>query len=137
LFRLSIVAGFPPADKYVLADGRDASYMMLNIKLASASASCPFRQFHNKVVSEFIVPREFIVNWLTRMFIFLPFVMAQNHALSVCSFLDAHYETLGLDIAVRNYGFSCVVEVTSLVTSWNPIKRIVFPCAGVAINHCP
>jgi hypothetical protein len=55
LFRISIVAGFPPADEYVVADGRDASCMMLNVKLASALASCPYRQFHNEVVSEFIV----------------------------------------------------------------------------------
>jgi hypothetical protein len=51
LFRISIVAGFPPADEYVVVDGRDASCMMLNIKLASASASCPYRQFYNKVVN--------------------------------------------------------------------------------------
>jgi hypothetical protein len=56
LFRISIVAGFPPADEYVVVDGRDASCMMLNIKFASASASCLYGQFHNKVVSEFIVP---------------------------------------------------------------------------------
>jgi hypothetical protein len=36
LFRISIVAGFPPADEYVVADGR--SCMMLKVKLASASA---------------------------------------------------------------------------------------------------
>jgi hypothetical protein len=47
------------------------------------------------------------------MFILLPVVMAQNHAPSVCSFLDAHYETLALDLAVSNYGLSCVVVVTS------------------------
>jgi hypothetical protein len=40
--------------------------------------------------------------------------MAQNHApISACRFLDAHYETLALDIAVREYGLSCVVVVPS------------------------
>jgi hypothetical protein len=60
--------------------------------------------------------------------------MAQNHARSsVCSFLYAHYETLALDIAVSEHGRSRVV----VVPSWDPTERVVFPCAGVAINHCP
>jgi hypothetical protein len=109
LFRISIVAGFPPADEYVVVDGRDASCMM-----PYKSSSCLYRQFHNELVSKFIVPPR----THRKMFdenVYSPSVGygPKPSPISVCSFLDAHYETLALDIAMREYGFSCVVVVHS------------------------
>jgi hypothetical protein len=42
------------------------------------------------------------------MFIFLPLVMAQNHAPSVFAVSLTLTMKLALDIAVREYGLSCV-----------------------------
>jgi hypothetical protein len=51
---------------------------------------------YRKVIDEDVI--------LERMFSSSLFAVAQNHAQSICSFLDVHYETLALDLAVSNYG---------------------------------
>jgi hypothetical protein len=40
--------------------------------------------------------------------------MAQNHAPSICSFLDAHHETLALDLAVSDYGLPLCCSIYQL-----------------------
>jgi hypothetical protein len=106
LFRISIVARFPPADEYVVVDGRDASCMMPNNIMSLSTIS--------QRVSEFIDPPR-IHRKMVDENVYFPSVGygPKPCPISVCSFLDAHYENLALDIAVREYGFSCVVVVPS------------------------
>jgi hypothetical protein len=78
------------------------------------------------VIDENVVPRKNVL--------LLPFAVAQNHVQSICSFLDVHYETLALDFAVSNYKCCSSYQLSSQL---EPIVRVDFLSAGVAIIHCP
>jgi hypothetical protein len=116
LCRILIAVGCPPSEEYVVVDGRDASCMTLKKVwlLLKDIVSC--RQAHNAhaLVSEFIVPPRIHRKMIDEN-VYFPSVGygPKPCPISVCSFLDAHYENLALDIAVREYGFSCVVVVHS------------------------
>jgi hypothetical protein len=63
--------------------------------------------------------------------------MAQNHVQSICSFLDAHYETLALDLSREQLWFPLCCSSDQLSSQLEPIERIDFLSAGVAMNPCP